>query len=188
MLQSRLLLALVLSLDTAAVGVGLGAALPARRRQRLALTLAFALCDGLASYLGWALGLAWHDAPEGGEWLGPAAVAAYGVYILYLALRSGDLAANPGAARWLAFGLPVCLSLDNLVAGVATPASAVPAILPALAFGVMSGGLALVGSRVGSAVRARSRFRVRWLGGALLVLFAAGLVLKDALLDLNAHI
>jgi putative Mn2+ efflux pump MntP len=188
MLTSQLVTGLLLGFDSFLVCLAVGA-LPQRAVRRSQLALAFGLCDGFAAWAGSVVGMQWlRSTSASSEWLGPAAVAAYGVYILYLALRSGDLAANPGAARWLAFGLPVCLSLDNLVAGVATPASAVPAILPALAFGVMSGGLALVGSRVGSAVRARSRFRVRWLGGALLVLFAAGLVLKDALLDLNAHI
>jgi putative Mn2+ efflux pump MntP len=180
MLQSRLLLALVLSLDTAAVGVGLGAALPARRRQRLALTLAFALCDGLASYLGWALGLAWHDAPEGGEWLGPAAVAGYALYVLALAWHSRRLA-EARAGGWLALALPLCLSLDNLAAGVGPDASAGTAALTALAFGAASGGLALLGLHLGTALAARARVRAEWLGGAVLLTVALALVGKEML-------
>jgi putative Mn2+ efflux pump MntP len=178
MLQSRLLLALVLSLDTAAVSVGLGAALPARRCQRLAL--AFALCDGLASYLGWALGLAWHDAPEWGEWLGPAVVAGYALYVLALAWHSRRLA-EARAGGWVALALPLCLSLDNLAAGVCPEASAGTAALTALAFGAASGGLALLGLRLGTALAAGARVRAEWLGGAVLLTVALALVCKEML-------
>ncbi len=136
------IIGLLLGLDSLVVGIGLGAVIPAWSR-RCRLAFSFAACDGLASLIGSTVGmdrlgfaLLW------GEWLGPAAAALYGLYVLYLTSRCQDLTTNPGTARWLVFSLPICLSLDNLVAGLGTDASGAPAVLGALAFAGMSGGLA----------------------------------------------
>jgi manganese efflux pump family protein len=205
MSNNLIFIGLLLGLASLAVGIGLGAVIPDRNRRGW-LALSFALCDGLASLIGSLVGIdrlrsSLSSSLPWGEWLGPLAVACYGLYVLYLTWRCMNPAnpttnptnpANPatnfGAARWLVFGLPICLSLDNLVAGVGTEASGMSAVLAALAFGVVSGGLALLGLGVGSALGARGRFRAGWLGGALLILVAGGLVLKEALVDLTANI
>jgi putative Mn2+ efflux pump MntP len=187
MSNNLIFIGLLLGLDSLTVGTGLGAAIPDRSR-RCRLALSFALCDGLASLIGSIIGLdRLRSSLEWGEWLGPAAVACYGLYVLWLTWRCRDLATNPGAGRWLVFGLPICLSLDNLVAGMGTNASGVWAVLVALVFGVLSGGLALLGMGIGSALGARSGSRAGWLSGALLILVAGGLILKEALVDLTAN-
>jgi putative Mn2+ efflux pump MntP len=179
MLNELLVLGLLLGFDSLTVGVGLGAALSARR-QRVALALAFGLCDGSASFLGWALGFGWHDSTEWGEWLGPAVVAGYSIYVLALAWHSRRLA-EARAGGWLALALPLCLSLDNLAAGVGPDASAATAALTALAFGAVSGGLALLGLHLGTALAARARVRAEWLGGAVLLTVALALMCKEML-------
>jgi putative Mn2+ efflux pump MntP len=173
-------LALTLGLDSLAVGVGLGA--PVRdARRRLRLALAFALCDGLASFLGWALGVAaWRDSLEWAGWIGPAAVAGYGLYVLGLAWQSSRLS-EAGAGGWLVLALPLCLSLDNLAAGVGPDASAGAAAVAALALGAFSGCLAWSGLRLGSAAAARAWLRAEWLGGAALLLVAAALCCREFL-------
>src|SRR5262249_42702260 len=117
MTSSVLIVAALLGVDSFIVCLAVGA-LPPSTAPRRQLALAFALCDGLASLISSVVGmdrlrssLPWSD------WLGPAAVAGYGLYVLYLAWRCQNLTTSPGAARWLVFGLPFCLSLDNLVAG-----------------------------------------------------------------------
>jgi putative Mn2+ efflux pump MntP len=75
----------------------------------------------------------------------------------------------------------LCLSLDNLVAGVGTDASAGWAALVALSFGVTSGCLALLGIRLGVAVASRTRLHAGWLGGAALVLAGLALLCKETL-------
>ena len=181
MSNNLILIGLLLGLDSLAVGTGLGAAVPERNR-RLWLALSFGLCDGLATLIGLIIDMdRVRSSLEWCEWLGPAAVAGYGLYVLYLAWHCQNLAANPGAARWLAFGLPLCLSLDNLVtAGAGTAASGVPAVLLALTFGLISGGMASLGMWAGAALGTRVRLGAGWIGGAVLILVAVGLVLKES--------
>lgn len=175
-----LVLGLLLGLDSLAVGAALGAVTPERLR-RWRLALAFGLCDGLASFAGWAAGAAeWRDSFGWCEWLGPAAVGGYGLYVLSLAWRTRWLAGT-GADRWLALGLPLGLSLDNLAAGVGTDASGGSAALAALALGAASGCLALFGLGLGAGLAARVRLRAEWLGGAALLVVALALVCKEAM-------
>src|SRR5947209_17964755 len=139
---------LLLGLDSLAVSFAVGAS-PGGRPRRW-LPLAFALCDGLAYWAGAALGPL--GLPPGVTWVGPAAVAGYGLYVLAVARTAGGRAATAGA--WLALAVPACLSLDNLVAG-ATLAG--PVGLPAAAVvGAISGALALVGLAAGTALASRA--------------------------------
>ena len=95
------IIGLLLGLDSLAVGIGLGAVIPEWRR-RCRLAFSFAVCDGLASLIGSTVGLdRLGSALLWGEWLGPAAAASYGLYVLYLTWRCQDLTTNPGTARWL---------------------------------------------------------------------------------------
>jgi putative Mn2+ efflux pump MntP len=168
---------LLLGLDSFVVCLGAGAVVesPARRR---GLVLSFALCDGLASFVGWAAGAAqWWHSLAWCEWLGPVAVGAYGLSVLWLAWHSRRLAESGG---WLVLGLPLCLSIDNLAAGMAA-GSAGSAVLTAVAFGAASGCLALLGMHLGAAVAARARARAQWVGGAILLGFAFALLCKEAL-------
>jgi len=170
---------LLLGLDSFIVAAALGmAGMPATWRWRLAL--AFGVCDGLASMVGACLYLgtmlAWH------EWLGPPAVGGYGAYVLLLAWRSRRLAGSAGARGWPAFALPVCLSIDNLVAGAGTAGG--DAVLAAVVCGAVSGALAFVGLRLGAGVARRASVRGAWIGGVALIAVAAALVCKESLSSL----
>ena len=178
--SSLIAVGFLLGLDSFIVSVPLGTTrLSASYRRRLAF--AFGLCDGLASFLGWAIGTAeWSTSLGRFEWLGPAAVGCYGLYVLGLARHSRRLAEG-SAGGWLAFGLPLCLSLDNLAAGVGAGGSADSAVLVALAYGSLSGCLALLGLELGSALTARVRFRAEWVGGTTLVAVSIALLCVDAL-------
>jgi putative Mn2+ efflux pump MntP len=172
---------LLLGLDSFLVSVPLGAT-PLGASHRRWLALAFAVCDGLASFLGWFGGMAeWRTSLLFGDWLGPVAVGSYGIYVLALAWHSRRLA-NASRGSWLAIGLPLCLSLDNLAAGVGADGTAAgSAALAALATGAASGCLALVGMGLGAALTKRIRLRAQWLGGAALVAVALILLCKEAL-------
>jgi putative Mn2+ efflux pump MntP len=178
MLPALCWLALLLSLDTFVVGVGLGAALPHRYRLRIALT--FAVCDGLASFLGWATRREWGAVLEMSEWFGPVAAATYGLGVLRLAWRGRGLV-KTGAVGWLMLGLPLCLSLDNFAVGVGIDASGVGAATAALALGAVSGSLALLGLWLGAVLTTCLRLRGEWLGGTILLVAAIALLCKDAI-------
>jgi len=179
--SNSILLGILLGLDSLAVGTGLGAAIPDRNRRRW-LALSFALCDGLASWIGSGTRLGrFRSSLEWCDWVGPTAVASYGLYVLYQALRCKGLAAKPGAGRWLVFGLPVCLSLDNLFTGVGSELTGASAALIASGFGAISGTMAILGMHAGSVLNARGGIPAGWVGGTLLVLVAGGLFLKESL-------
>ena len=96
MFTSHLVSALLLGLDGFLVCLAVGA-LPARRARRVALPLSLGVCDGLATWVGSAAGMEGvRSALAWGEWLGPAVVAGYGLYVLYLAWRCRGLATGAG--------------------------------------------------------------------------------------------
>ena len=67
-------LGLVLGFDSFVVGIGLGAPISNWHR-RLRIALAFAFCDGLASFVGCMIGASWRSVFEWSEWLGPVALS-----------------------------------------------------------------------------------------------------------------
>ena len=186
MLNSQFATGLLLGVDSFLVCFAVGT-LPGRLLRRTMLGLSFGVCDGLASWIGCVAGMGLlRSTPGRGEWIGPLAVAGYGVYVLWVARRCQGLSPRLDTTRWLVLALPLGLSLDNLVAGVGAGAPVVSPVLTALFFGAASGAMALAGLGAGAAVATRSRLRPGWLGGACLILVAGGLVLKEALLELTA--
>jgi putative Mn2+ efflux pump MntP len=100
--------------------------------------------------------------------------------VLFLAWRSQVISAKLASTRWLVFALPLCLSLDNLFAGLGGQPTG-PSFLVPVTFGVISGGLALVGMAAGSFLVRRSHLSSRWTAAVLLLMVAGGLALKEAL-------
>src|ERR1700760_224325 len=111
-----LLLAFTLSLDSFRVSLGLGATKlrPTRQAQ---IVLAFGLCDALAPLVGLLVGQSLVEYAGGWvEHAGPVVLCAYGAYVIYVARRyAGEEASED--SRWVVLGLPLSMSLDNLIAG-----------------------------------------------------------------------
>jgi putative Mn2+ efflux pump MntP len=180
MLISQLVTGLLLGFDSFLVSLALGA-LPERSVRRNQLALSFGLCDGAATLIGSVVATErLRSILDWSNWLGPAAVACYGAYVLFLAWRCKNVSTQLASTRWIAFGLPLCLSVDNLITGLGGQAAGAP-ILTAAAYGVISGGLAMFGMVVGSYLPGRSRFGVGWTGAMLLLIAAATLALKETL-------
>ena len=176
-MAATLLLGVALGLDSFRVGIALGA-LPSRIRAP-AVALAFGLCDGIAPLVGAVVGegISTLLGPSL-DLLGPAVIAAYGLYLAATALWSPD--SEVPAASWLFLGLPLTLSVDNLVVGVGAGAAGIPILLTAVVLGGISGLMAYLGLRLGSAARARVRLDTRLVAGLLLVFVAATLVVDLA--------
>jgi putative Mn2+ efflux pump MntP len=179
MQPSLVTVGVLLGLDSFVVAAALGAAGPPLNRRWLAA--AFGMCDGCASLLGWAIDMqrlrsswAWC------EWLAPIAVCGYSLYVLCLAWKCQRLAQVPKAG-WLPFGLPVCLSLDNLVTGIGADVAGGPALMAALVLGLLSGYLAFVGLRLSAVLAGWAPARAEWLGGLLLILTAIALFCQGVL-------
>jgi putative Mn2+ efflux pump MntP len=169
-MAALLVLAFALGLDSfrAATGLGLVGLAPARQA---GVVFGFGVCDGLAVLAGAALGRSLAE-PLGAvaEHLGPLILATYGVYLIAL-VHSVESRAEVAPA-WL-LGLPIVLSADNLVGGVAVATLSAPVAASALAIGVVSALMALAGLRIG--IRLRTHARGARATGAALVVVALSL-------------
>ncbi|HEY2960858.1 MAG TPA: manganese efflux pump [Pyrinomonadaceae bacterium] len=166
-----LLLGFALSLDSFRVSLGLGALHLSRLRQ-LQIVIAFGLCDALAPLIGLLIGKSLLTYV--GSWiehLGPLLLGAYGVYVIYIArccagkeMRDTD--------HWIVLGLPLSLSLDNLVAGTTLGMVGFPLWLSVAIIGGMSSLLSLAGLRLGSMAVNLFTVRAELIGGFVLIFVA----------------
>ncbi|HEX7312577.1 MAG TPA: manganese efflux pump [Pyrinomonadaceae bacterium] len=171
-----LLLAFTLSLDSFRVSLGLGATRPRPARQAQ-IALAFALCDGLAPLVGLMLGRSFADYVGGwSEYLGPLVLCAYGLYTVYVARRCAE--GQEEASGWVVFGLPLTLSLDNLVAGASLGLEGFPVLLSVAVIGAMSGLMSFAGLRLGGMAVNFLRLRSELLGGVALIFIALALAVE----------
>ncbi len=108
---------------------------------------------------------------------GPFALLASGFLVIYLALNHEDLeqVANNG---WMIFGLPLSLSIDNLVAGAGLGTSGYPVLLCAALIGLVCAAMSLAGLFLGEWVRRRLPGSSSAFAGAWLVLIAARSLVK----------
>lgn len=175
-----LLLSLALSLDSFRASLGLGTLGMGRLRQ-LQFALTFGICDGLAPLAGmWAGRSLGPHLNHWAPYLGPALLACYGAYVLYLGSTSTSTdtdAAEPGP--WVVFGLPLSLSLDNLVAGASLGLLGFPLPLAPLVIGAVSAAAALLGLRLGRAASRRLQLRPELIGGITMIGIAASLAFVD---------
>jgi len=167
-------LGLALGLDSFRLSLGFGMLkLPAGRQAALALV--FGLCDGLALWVGLGIGLALVNVIS--PWLeysGPLAVGLYGLYLI----RVGrDNTTSEGNAQWMMFGLPLCLSLDNLIAGAGLGMLGYGVFRPTVIIGLLSGLMSFAGLWLGQTIGDRLPFKVEVVGGFAMLLLAVVLAL-----------
>src|SRR5215217_993796 len=153
-----LLLGFALSLDSFRVSLGLGTLKLSRLRQ-FQIVIAFGVCDAIAPLIGLLIGKSLLEFI--GPWvehLGPLLLCAYGVYVVYIARRCAGSETGE-ADRWMVLGLPLSLSLDNLVAGTTLGMIGFPLVVSVTIIGAMSALLSLAGLHLGSKAVNLLRFR-----------------------------
>src|SRR6266481_4804783 len=126
-----LLFAFLAGADNFQAACGLGM-LPLARGRKWALGASFGVCEAVMSLAGLWTGAFLRTHIFGAATIaGSVALLASGLLVIYLALNDRDLdeMANSG---WLIFGLPLSLSLDNLVAGAGLGANGYPVLLCAV--------------------------------------------------------
>jgi putative Mn2+ efflux pump MntP len=177
-MTTLLLLGFVLSLDSFRVSLGLGA-LKLRPARQAQLVIAFGLCDGLAPLVGLLIGKSMvHYIGWWTEYFGPLALFSYGVYVIYVAKRcAGKEAKEPD--RWVVLGLPLSLSLDNLIAGASLGMVGFPLLLSVAVIGAMSALMSFAGLRLGSVAGNFLRINTELLGGVALVVVALALAIEN---------
>jgi putative Mn2+ efflux pump MntP len=145
-----LVLAVTLSLDNFRSSIALGT-VPFGVRRAVQIALVFGFWDAVAPLVGGLLGQYFGDAIGPlAEYVGPAVLGAYGLYLLVGAVR------NPEPEEldhpWVTlFGLPLSLSVDNLIAGTGLGLLGFAPVGPAVLFGVVTAVMTFVGLCVGRA-------------------------------------
>ena len=171
-----LLLGFALSLDSFRVSLGLGTLKLSRLRQ-LQIVIAFGVCDALAPLIGLLIGQSLLKIV--GPWvehLGPLLLCAYGVYVIYIAKRCTGTETGE-TDRWMVLGLPLSLSLDNLIAGTSLGLLGVPPVLAAAIFAATTAVMSFVGLCLGRIIGRLIHIRADLLSGVALVIMAVVLAL-----------
>jgi manganese efflux pump family protein len=149
-----LVLAFALSWDNFRSSVALGT-VPFGVRRAVQIALIFGFWDALAPLAGGLLGR-YFGGTIGpiADYVGPAVMGAYGLYLLVGAVRNPepDELDHP----WVTlFGLPLSLSVDNLIAGTGLGLLGFSPVIPAVIFGTVTAVMSFVGLWLGRlAVRA----------------------------------
>ena len=173
-----LLLGFALSLDSFRVSLGLGT-LKLSRMRRLQIVIAFGVCDAIAPLIGLLIGKSLLEFI--GPWvehLGSILLCAYGVYVIYIAHRYAGKEVGD-TDRWMVLGLPLSLSLDNLVAGTSLGMIGFPILLSVTIIGAMSALLSLFGLWLGRTAMNLLPIKLELIGGVVLIFIALSFVVQD---------
>ena len=173
MLGDLLLLGFTLSLDNFRNAVALGT-LRLKWRQAGQVALALGSWDAAAPaagiFLGRYLGGRFGASAEA---VGAIALGSYGLYLLARAWRTP--APDEYDELWALFGLPLPLSLDNVVAGTSVGLLGFSPRVTAPIFGAITAVMSLVGLQLGRVAANLIRIRSDALAGVALVGMAAAL-------------
>lgn len=143
-----LVLAFTLSLDNFRSSIALGT-VPFGVRRAVQIALIFGFWDTVAPLAGGLLGQYVGDSIGPiADYVGPAVMGVYGLYLLVGAVR------NPEPEEldhpWVTlFGLPLALSVDNLIAGTGLGLLGFSPVIPALIFGVATAVMSFLGLFLG---------------------------------------
>ncbi|PXY23179.1 hypothetical protein BAY59_26120 [Prauserella coralliicola] len=175
MIWEVLVLGFVLSLDNFRVSIALGT-VPFGLKRAVQVALTFGLWDAIMPLVGLLIGNKIGESiGDVAEWVGAAALGAYGLYLVISALR------NPEPEEldhpWALFGIPFMLSLDNLFAGASLGILGFSPWFSAAVFGIMTAVLSLVGLRLGQAAARLIRIRSDLVSGVTLIIAAVALPL-----------
>jgi putative Mn2+ efflux pump MntP len=175
MIWEVLVLGFVLSLDNFRVSIALGT-VPFSMKRAVQVALTFGLWDAIMPLVGLLIGNQIGAAVgDVADLVGAAALGAYGLYLVISALRNPepDELDHP----WALFGIPLTLSLDNLLAGASLGILGLSPWLAAGVFGLITAVMSLVGLQLGRAAAGVIRVRSDLLAGVTLIMAAVALPL-----------
>jgi putative Mn2+ efflux pump MntP len=183
MIVELLVLGLVLSLDNFRASIALGT-LPFSRRRAVQVALTFGLWDGVAPLVGLLIGRYLNE-PIGriADYVGPAVMGVYGLYLLVRSVRAEapDELDHP----WVLFGIPLSLSVDNLIAGTSLGLLGFSPVLSATIFAAITAVMSFVGLCLGRLVGHFIRIRADLLSGIALVVMAVVLAVGGPGVDVG---
>jgi len=170
MIGELLVLGFVLSLDNFRVAIALGT-VPFGVRRVVQVALMFGLWDGVMPLVGLLLGgYIGESVGEMAEIAGSIVLGGYGLYLLITALR------NPEPEEldhpWALFGIPLSLSLDNLLAGASLGLLGFSPFVSATVFGVTTAVMSMAGLLLGRALGRLIKIRTDLFSGITLIVAA----------------
>jgi putative Mn2+ efflux pump MntP len=172
MIGQLLILGITLSLDNFRTAIVLGA-LRLSWRHAVQVSLVFGFWDMVAPLVGIIGGDVFArtiGSSSAAEYVGAAVLGAYGLYLLVQAWRTP--APEETDQRWALFGLPLPLSVDNVVAGTSLGLLGYsPWIAPPL-FGACTAVMTFVGLAIGRAAAGYIHIRSDLLTGVALIVMA----------------
>ena len=172
---SLLILGFVLSLDNFRLAIALGA-FQLNWRRALRIAVVFGLWDGFSPLVGLLIGRYFGQGiGPVAETLGPIVLLVYGLYLVVRSLQTE--APEDLDERMALFGIPVALSLDNLLAGTGLGMLGFPPVFTAAVFGAMTVLMTFVGLQLGGVVARFVPIRSDLLSGAGLSIMAVVLAL-----------
>jgi putative Mn2+ efflux pump MntP len=172
-----LALALFLGLDSLRASFALAAA-GLVRVQPFRLSVTFGICDAAASLVGLALGASLLEPARGVlDGLGPLVLAGCAAYVVLA--RPCPQAGSEGDPWATVAGVPLALSLDNLLVGAALGVHGFPIAAAVLVLGATSALLSLVGFALGRVAGPRLTVRTELAGAALLLVTAGSLAAEQ---------
>lgn len=162
MILNLVVLGFILSLDNFRSSLTLGL-IRFRWRHAALIALVFGFFDAIAPLAGIILG---HYASQqiGGpvsDVVGPLVLGLFGVYLIVQFLR-GRESGGETDYRFIVFGLPIPLSLDNVVAGVGLGLVGVSPVVPAVLFGSITAVMSFIGLEIGKRIAHIIPSRIRW--------------------------
>ncbi|MFE4410487.1 manganese efflux pump MntP family protein [Streptomyces sp. NPDC056821] len=175
MIWEMLGLGFVLSLDNFRVSIALGT-VPFGLKRAMQVALTFGLWDAVMPLVGLLIGREIGEAVGGvADVVGAVALGGYGLYLVISSLRNPepDELDHP----WALFGIPLTLSLDNLVAGASLGILGLSPWFSAPVFGLVTAVMSLIGLQLGQAAARLIRIRADLVSGVSLIIAAAVLPL-----------
>src|SRR3954462_3181355 len=169
MIGTLLILGITLSLDNFRTAIALGP-LGLSWRRAVQVALVFGFWDGAAPLAGILVGDYFAETIGSmGERVGAIVLGAYGLYLIVHAWRSP---AEELGERWALVGLPLPLSLDNVVAGTSLGLLGYSPWLAPPLFGTITALMTLVGLQIGGAAASVIDIRSDLLTGIALLVMA----------------
>src|ERR671917_926831 len=172
---SLLIFGVVLSLDNFRLSIALGT-FKLNWRRALRIAVVFGVWDGLSPLVGLLIGRYFgQEIGPVADIVGPIVLLVYGLYLVIRSLQTES--PEDLDERMALFGIPLSLSLDNLLAGTGLGMLGFPPVFTAAVFGTMTVLMTFVGLQLGGAVARFIPIRSDLLTGAGLSIMAVVLVL-----------
>jgi manganese efflux pump family protein len=175
MIWEVLVLGFVLSLDNFRVSIALGT-VPFGLKRAMQVALTFGLWDAVMPLIGLLLGnRIGESVGDIAEIVGAVALGGYGLFLVISALRKPE--PEELDHPWALFGIPLTLSLDNLLAGASLGILGLSPWFSAIVFGAMTAVMSLAGLLAGRFAVRLIRIRTDLLSGITLITAAVALPL-----------